>query len=146
MICLQLWRVDMNRGGLRLRVPERRQVEFLSAAVDDMLPDDHWVRLVWQHIDALDLSAFHAEVKAVEGGVGRDATDPRIPLCLWLVALSEGIGSARRLAELCERDLVYRWICGGVTVNRDLLASFRSNNGPKLDALLGQTVAALMKA
>jgi DDE family transposase len=59
--------------------------------------------------------------------------------------LSEGIGSARRLAELCERDLVYRWICGGVTVNRDLLANFRSNNGPKLDALLTQTVAALMK-
>jgi transposase len=135
----------VSRAGLRLRVPERRQVEFVSAAVDDMLPDDHWVRLVWQHIEALDLSEFEAEVRAIEGGVGRDATDPRILLCLWVVALSEGIGSARRLVELCERDLVYRWICGGVTVNRDLLASFRSKNGPKLDKLLSQTVAALMK-
>src|SRR5690348_917568 len=113
MICLRLRRVNMAKAGLRLRVPERRQVEFFSAAVDDMLPDDHWVRLVWQHIGALDMSGFHADIRAVEGHAGRDATDPRILLCLWVVALTEGIGSARRLAELCERDLVYRWICGG---------------------------------
>jgi transposase len=134
----------MASGGYRLRVPERRQVEFVAAAVDDMLPDDHWVRLVWAHIQELDVSVFLADVKAVEGQAGRDATDPRILLCLWVVALSEGIGSARRLEKLCERDLVYRWICGGVTVNRDLLASFRSNSQAKLDSLLTQTVAALM--
>jgi hypothetical protein len=63
-----------------------------------------------------------------------------------VVALSEGIGSARRLAALCERDIVFRWICGGVTVNRDLLAAFRATNGHKLDELMSQTVAALMHA
>lgn len=129
----------------RLRLARRNQVEFVSAALDDMLPEDHWVRLVWQHIQTLDVSGFLADIKAVDGQPGRDATDPRILMCLWVVALSEGIGSARRLAELSERDLAYRWICGGVTVNRDLLASFRSSSEAKLDALLTQTVAALMK-
>jgi transposase len=117
----------------------------VSAAIDDMLPDDQWVRLVWLHIAQMDLSAFDADIKAVAGQPGRDATDPRVLLCLWVVALAEGIGSARRIVELCERDLVFRWICGGVTVNRDLLANFRSSNGAKLDKLLTHTIAALIK-
>ena len=131
---------------VRLRKPERTQVSFMSAALDDMLPDDHWVRLVWQHVQRLDLSGFNDRIAAKVGQPGRNATDPRILLCLWLVALSEGIGSARRLAELCERDLAYRWICGGVTVTRDLLASFKANSNKELDELLSQHIAALMKA
>src|SRR5688572_13781724 len=126
MICLWSRRVVMKtEARARLRLARRNQVEFVSAALDDMLPEDHWVRLVWQHVQTMDLSGFLADIKAIDGQPGRDATDPRILMCLWVVALAEGIGSARRLAELCERDLVYRWICGGVTVNRDLLASFR---------------------
>lgn len=136
----------MPDSKVRLRTPERMQVSFITAAVDDMLPDDHWVRLVWRHVCALDLSGFEKRIAAKVGQPGRDATDPRILLCLWLVALSEGIGSARRLAELCQRDLQYMWICGGVTVNRDLLASFKANSAKELDELLSQNIAALMKA
>lgn len=136
----------MADGNVRLRKAERRQVEICTASLDDMLDAEHRVRLIWQYIQKLDMSAFHTGIKAVDGQPGRDATDPRILLCLWVVALSEGIGSARRLAGLCERDIVFRWICGGVTVNRDLLAAFRSSNGEKLDELMSQVVAALMHA
>ena len=136
----------MSRSSVRLREPERRQVEICTASLDDLLDPEHRVRFIWQYIQSLDMSAFHDGIKAVAGQPGRDATDPRILLCLWVVALSEGIGSARRIASLCERDIVFRWICGGVTVNRDMLAGFRSRNGGKLDELMSQTVAALMHA
>lgn len=138
--------MGQRENEVRLRLPQRSQVEMLWAALDDMVPADHWVRLVWEHVLKLDLSLFHARIEAREGLPGRNATDPRVLLCLWLVALTEGIGSARRLAELCGRDLVYRWICGGVTVNRDLLASFRADSSAELDDLLSQNIAALMKA
>lgn len=131
---------------VRLRKAERRQAELQVTALDDLLEQDHRARLIWQYVESLDMSAFLADIKAVEGHPGRDATDPRILLCLWVFALSEGVGSARRLAVLCERDVPYRWICGGVGVNRDLLAAFRSSQGEKLDELLSQTVAALEKA
>jgi transposase len=133
-------------NGVRLRKAERTQVELQAAALDDLLEPEHRVRLLWRYIEKLDMSAFLADIKAVDGVPGRDATDPRILLCLWVFALSEGIGSARRLATLCERDVPYRWICGGVSVNRDLLASFRSSHGNQLDELLSQTVAALAHA
>jgi transposase len=133
-------------GDARLRMAERKQVELLSTALDDLIPADHWVRLAERHVASLDLSRFTADVRAVDGRPGRDATDPKILLTLWIVALSEGIGSARRLAELTTRDVVYKWICGGVTVNRDMLARFRAIRGAELDELLSQTIAAMMDA
>lgn len=132
--------------GVRLRKAERRQAELQVSALDDLLEPDHRARLIWQYVESLDMSAFLDDIKAVDGHPGRDATDPRILLCLWVFALSEGVGSARRLAVLCERDVPYRWICGGVGVNRDMLAAFRASQGEKLDELLSQTVAALEKA
>jgi transposase len=130
----------------RLRRAVRNQVEICAAALDDLLDPEHRARVIWKYVQKLDLSGFHADIKAVGSNPGRDATDPRILLCLWVVALLEGIGSARRLAALCERDVVFRWICGGVTVNRDMLATFRSSNESKLDELLSQVVAALTHA
>jgi transposase len=112
--------------------------------LDELIREDHPVRSVWQYVESLDLSKFYQEIHAVEGGVGRDAVDPRILLALWLFATIEGVGSARRLAELCTRDFAYLWICGEVTVNRDLLNSFRSNHPAELDALMTQTIGLLL--
>ena len=64
-------------------------------------------------------------------------------LALWLFATLEGVGSARRLAELCERDNAYRWLCGGVRVNYHGLSDFRSGHGELPDGLLSEQVAAL---
>jgi transposase len=137
--------MSKRRDGLRLRTAERTQVEMVTAALDDLLPHDHPARLVWDFIDKkLDTSELYGGIRAVEGEAGRDATDPKILLCLWVVALSEGIGSARKLTQLTERDVVYRWICGGVSVNRDLVAKFRVEREAQINGLLTQTIAVLM--
>ena len=81
----------------------------------------------------------------MEGRQGRDANDPRLLLSLWLFAAIEGVGSARRLAELCEDHRTYQWLCGKVTINYHTLSSFRSSHGALLDQLLAQSVAALSK-
>ena len=51
----------------RLRIAERRQVELRAVTLDDLVPDDHRVRLVWRFVEELDLTALHATIKAVEG-------------------------------------------------------------------------------
>ena len=65
-------------------------------------------------------------------------------LALWLLATIEGVGSARQLTRLCERDLAYLWLCGDVTVNHHLLADFRTAHAELLEKLLVDGVAALM--
>lgn len=119
-------------------------MEWRPAALDELLPADHRARVVWRYVEGLDLSPLYAPIKAVVGGPGRDPVDPRILLALWLLATIEGVSRARQLARLCERDLAYMWICGGVGVNYHLLADFRTAQGEFLDRLLTDTLATLL--
>ncbi len=128
----------------RVQSPERQQIEWRPSSLDQLIPVDHRVRSVWAYVEGLDLSVLYRQIRAVEGHVGRDAVDPRILMALWLFATIEGVGSARQLARLCERDLAYLWICGGVGVNHHLLSDFRTGQGAFLDQLLTDTIATLL--
>jgi len=131
-------------GNPRLRVPQRNQVEMHWASLDELLEPDHPARMVWAFVCGLDLGRWLTTIKAVEGVAGRDATDPRLLVALWIYATIEGVGSARELERLCEKHLAYQWLCGGVSVNYHLLSDFRSRSGDKWDDLLTQIVAALL--
>ncbi|HWB73883.1 MAG TPA: IS1182 family transposase [Nannocystaceae bacterium] len=133
-----------KRGAPRLRKADRRQLEMRPYDLDSLLPEDHRARLVWAAVERLDLSALYDAIDAREGTAGQPATDPAILLALWVFATSEAIGSARHLERLCTRDHAYLWLCGGVTVNRTMLAEFRVQHGDALDALLTQLLAVLM--
>jgi transposase len=135
-----------NAAGHAVRVqrPERRQIEIRSAALDQMIARDHRVRAVWLYVESLDVSPLYRDIQSVEGGVGRDAVDPKILLALWMFATIEAVSSARHLARLTERDLPYMWICGGVGVNYHLLSDFYTAHGEFLDELLTDTIATLM--
>jgi len=131
-------------GDPRLRVPQRSQVEMHFASLDELLEPEHAARTVWAVVCRLDLGRWLRQIKAVEGVVGRDATDPRLLVALWVYATIEGVGSARELERLCRKHLAYQWLCGGVSVNYHLLADFRSRGGKNWDELLTQLVASLL--
>jgi transposase len=137
---------SMPAGKPRLRVPIRDQIVARWESLDGLLEADHPVRIIWAAVCTLDLKSWLGEIKAVEGHVGRDATDPRLLVALWVFATTKGIGSARELARLCEESLPYQWLCGGVSVNYHMLSDFRSRGGEKWDELLTNIVATLLDA
>ncbi|MGH7134582.1 MAG: IS1182 family transposase [Pirellulales bacterium] len=128
----------------RLRLPERNQVEIRFLALDQLLPDDHQARLVWAYVEGLDLTPLYQAIQARQGVAGRDANDPRILMALWLYATFDGVGSARRLDQLCQESLPYQWLAGGVSMNYHSLADFRVEHVALLDQLLTDGVAALL--
>ncbi len=87
---------------------------------------------------------LHERIRAIEGHPGRPPIDPAILVSLWLYATLEGVGSARALDRLCAEHDAYRWLCGGVGVNYHTLAAFRVDEADILDALLTESVAALL--
>lgn len=137
---------EPSSGRPRLRMAQRSQVVMRMLALDQMLPPDDEARTVWAFVEQCDLSDLLAEIRAVEGAVGRNATDPRILLALWLFATLRGVGSARELDRLCERHLSYQWLCGDVTLNYHTLADFRVQHAAVLDRLFTEQIAALMHA
>lgn len=136
----------MNRPhhNCRLRLPQRNQVEIRFLALDQLLPDDHQARLVWAYVEGLDLTPLYQAIQARQGVAGRDANDPRILMALWLYATFDGVGSARRLDQLCQESLPYQWLAGGVSMNYHSLADFRVEHVALLDQLLSDGVAALL--
>lgn len=115
-----------------------------AASLDQLIAEDHRVRVVWAYVDSLDLSPLYGKIQAVEGKAGRDAVDPKILMALWIFATIEAVSSARQLDRLCERDLAYMWLCGGVGVNYHLLSDFRTAHGEFLDDLLSDTIGTLI--
>lgn len=132
-------------GEPRLLRAQRDQVELRPYDLDALLAPEHPARSVWAFVQALDLAPLYAAIKSVRGGAGAPATDPAILVALWLWAHIDGVGSAREVARLCERDDAYRWICGGVGVNHHSLSDMRTQHTAWLDAQLTRSMAALME-
>jgi transposase len=125
---------------------ERSQLSWELVDLEALLPSDHRARLVWSFTQGLDLGVFYDAIRSREGHAGRPPADPRILLALWLYATMEGVGSARELARLVDRDLGYRWLAGGVSVNYHGLSDFRVGWSEELDRLLVESVTALVTA
>jgi transposase len=133
-----------QEGAVRLRKPERRQLAMVVQCADDLVRALHPVRTVMALVEKLDVSGFCEPIRAREGIAGRDATDPRLLVGLWLYGCVRGIGSARELARRCDESAPFRWLCGGVSVNHRLLSDFRTDHTEALDALFTQVLVTLV--
>ncbi len=130
----------------RVLRPVREQLQWLPRSLDEMLAEDHSARAIWGLLEQLDLSAFYGSIKATLDRPGRPTTDPQVLLAVWLLGTVEGVGSARKLARLCQEHDAYRWLCGGVPINYHMLSDFRVAHEGALDELLTQIVASLTAA
>jgi transposase len=135
---------DLSGGQPRLLHAERNQVELRPVDLDAVLAPDHPARLVWAFVQSMDLAPLLSRVKSRTGGRGAPAIDPAILVSLWLWATIDGVGSAREIDRLCDRDDTYRWLCGGVGVNYHSLADFRTGHADWLDAQLTRSIASLL--
>src|SRR5947199_2261996 len=133
-------------GAPRLREPQRDQIELRAMDIESLIGQDHLARVIWSYVEGLDLSELEDRIKARGDRPGHPATSPRLLLALWLYATSDGVGSARALERLCNSHDVYRWLCGGVSVNYHTLADFRVDCADLLDRLLTEHLAALAEA
>jgi transposase len=133
-------------GPPRLREPVRDQVELRAVDLEALLAAEHPARVIWAYVEKLDLSALEERVQARAHGPGQAPPSPRLLLALWLYATTQGVGSARALARLCESQDEYRWLCGGVSLNYHGLSDFRTEHPELLERLLIENVASLSVA
>jgi transposase len=133
------------RGKPRVQEPERDAIELRIVDLNSLVASDDPVRDVWAYVETLDLTGLYAGIEAREGEPGRPPIPPKLLMALWLYATLCGVGSARELERLCEREIGFQWLCGGVGVNYHTLSDFRVENSALLDRLLSESVAVLIK-
>jgi transposase len=131
-------------GPPRLLQAQRDQLLLLPVNLEELIPEDHPARVVWDYVQGLDLGPLYQRIRSLPNRPGRPAIDPKILLALWLYATVDGVGSARKLDDLCARHDAYKWLRGGVAVNYHTLSDFRTDHPEFLDDLLTKSVALLL--
>jgi transposase len=94
-------------------------------------------------VGRLDLRLYLAPIGSIEGRAGREHTDPRLLISLWLYAYSRGVSSAREIARRCEYEPGFQWLCALEPVSHRTLSGFRVDHKAALDDLFVQIVGML---
>jgi transposase len=129
---------------LRLKPVDRQQICLRAIDPERLVGEDHPARALWDLLGRLDLSRFYTGIKAVEGQPGRDCSDPRVLVALWLYALSRGVREARALDEWAQYEPGCQWLLGLGRINYHTLSDFVTAHGAALDELFVQLVHVLM--
>ena len=114
-------------------------------SLDELLPDDHDARLVWELVETWDLAGSSRHDPGPgrsTGTVGHRPQAARRPLALRRHPgrrRRPGTGAALRASD------PYRWLCGSVPVNYHMLNDFRVEHEAALKGLLTQMLAVLIR-
>jgi transposase len=138
----------MNKNyfnGYKINAPQRHQIEFKFTCLEDLVPENHPARSIWEFVQEMDTTRCYDDIKTFIGKQGRSTTSPEVLLTLWMYSLMQGNGSGRKLSELCKNHNVYKWIAGGAPINRDMLNDFRSHDPFKFEDLLVSCLSVMLK-
>jgi transposase len=116
---------------------DRDQRFLLPPDMADWLPEGHLAWFVIDVVDALDLSAFHAQHR---GGRGRQAYHPAMMLGLLVYAYCCGVYSSRKIERLCESDAAFRVLCAGHRPDHATIARFRRDHQAQMRTLFVQVL------
>ena len=93
---------------LAIKSDNRKQNLLLPPSLDELVPENHLVRVVDAVIDRLDISSI---LSTYRGG-GNSAFNPRTMLKILAFAYLSNVYSSRRIAELLCRDIYFMWLAG----------------------------------
>ena len=135
---------DRAGGKPRLKPINREQICLQVVDVERLVEQDHPVRAIWELVGGLNLSEFYEGIKAVEGVAGRDRSDPRLLISLWLYAVSQGVRAARELAEWSRYDPGCQWLTGLGRINYHTLSDFVTVKEAALEQLFLEVLEVLL--
>jgi transposase len=109
-------------------IPANRQQITFMQSLDDLVPLDHYVRLIDALIDAI-VSA-NTEKFAYKGqkNSGRRAYNPITMLKLLLYGYLNSIKTSRKLERECHRNIEVIWLLGDLKPDHKSIADYRKDN------------------
>ena len=111
----------------------RSQSSLFPVSLDELVPDDHLVRVIEAYVARLDLGELGFS-KAQPRKTGRPSYDPADLLKLYLYGYFQRIRSSRRLEAECQRNVEVMWLLGRLTPDFKTIADFRKDNGTAFQA------------
>ena len=91
---------------LAIKSDNRKQNLLLPPSLDELVPENHMVRVVDAVLDRLDIS----DILSTYRGGGNSAFNPKMMLKVLVFAYLSNVYSSRRIEELLRRDIYFMWL------------------------------------
>ena len=111
----------------------RDQGSLFPVRLDELIPEQHLVRVIDAFVERLEMGALGFE-KAQPAATGRPAYHPADLLKLYLYGYLSRVRSSRRLERECHRNVEVMWLLGRLVPDHKTIAEFRRANGKGLRA------------
>ena len=99
------------------------QPALLPPSVEELIPEDHLVRVVNRVMEELDLEPILNEYK----GGGTSSYHPRMMLKVLVYAYTQKVNSSRQIAKALRENVSFMWISGGNRPDFRTINRFRSS-------------------
>ena len=106
----------------------RHQLALLPESLDELIAEDHPVRVIDLLVDGLDLDAL-GFIHAIPKATGRPPYNPGDLLKLYLYGYLNQIRSSRRLERESRRNLELMWLINRLSPDFKTIAAFRRGTG-----------------
>lgn len=109
-------------------IPENRQQMTFMQSLDDLVPFDHYVRLIDALVDAIVSANPEQFTYKGQNNSGRRSYNPVTMLKLFLYGYLNSIKSSRRLERECYRNIEVIWLLGNLKPDHKSIADYRKDN------------------
>jgi transposase len=129
-------------GRVVFKVFDQNQPMLLPPSLDDLVPENHPVRVVNEVIERIDTSAIERNYK----GGGTSSYHPRLLLKVLVYAYLRNIYSSRKMEQALQESVHFMWLAGNARPDHNTLADFRSKRlKGHLEAIFTQVVLLLVE-
>ena len=112
----------------------RGQAALFPVVLDDLVPQEHPVRVIDAFVAGLDLGQLGFS-KAQPAAIGRPPYDPGDLLRLYLYGYLNQVRSSRRLERECSRNVELMWLLNRLAPDHKTISDFRRLNAAAFKAV-----------
>jgi transposase len=125
---------------------DRSQLQFRPFDLEELIPQDHPARVIWELCGSFNLQRFEEQCKSREGSAGRPCWPPQLLVSAWIYSYTMGVASSRAIERMMGEEPGLRWLAADEKVNYHTLNDFRVGNKEAVDELFTQFLAMLETA
>jgi transposase len=139
-------RATEQQGKIKYHPIDRSQIRWEQFDVEELIPQNHAARVIWEVSGKFDFRRFEASKKSREEEAGRSCWSPRLLASVWIYSYSLGVASARAIERMMRHEPGLRWLTGTEVINHHTLSDFRVGDKEGVEDLLAQFLAMLETA
>ena len=115
----------------------RAQLVLVPKALEDLIPEDHPVRLIDEILDSLDWTEYES---AYHGRRGQPPIHPSVMAKVLLFAMIRRIRSSRQIEYELKHSIDFMWLTSGRQIDHTTISEFRRKHTKALRSIFQQMI------